>query len=73
MSIRYSEEVSIRYTALRSFPKRGGYKIQLIFSAFFFDFFSDQFNFYLCNYWVNTDDLMVIGGTEKVFSLESLT
>ena len=59
VSIRYTEGASIRYRALRSFRKRGGYKVQLNFRQFF-SIFSDQFNFYLCNYWVNIDDSMVI-------------
>ena len=54
--------------ALRTFRKRGGYKVQLNFLAFF-PFFSDKFNFYLNNYWVNTDDFMVIGGRQNVFLL----
>lgn len=39
VSIRYSERASIRYKGLRIFRKTGGYKVQLNFSAMFFDFF----------------------------------
>ena len=67
--LKNSEGVSIRYRALGNFRKRGGYKVQLNFSALFFRFFSDQFNFYLCNDWVNTDDLMVIRGRQNVLLL----
>ena len=35
VSIRYTEGASIRYRALRMFRKRGGYKVQLNFSAIF--------------------------------------
>ena len=39
VSIRYTEGASIRYRALRSFRKRGGYKVQLNFRHFFSIFF----------------------------------
>ena len=39
VSIRYRERASIRYRVLRIFRKRGGYKVQPNFSAFFPVFF----------------------------------
>ena len=67
VSIRYSEGASIKYRAMRIFRKRGGYKVQLNFSRYFFSIFSGHYNFYLWSDWVNIDDLIVIGGRLNVF------
>ena len=48
VSLRYSEGASIGYRALRIFQKRGGYKVQLNFSGYFFSIFFQVIITFIC-------------------------